>query len=106
MSYVVSRLLPQVTAHLPADRVAVGAIRLDGITLPLVCEPIVSADWRSARHFYVVYAGGEPTCYYSPAAFRRLVRQHRAVVVAGSHTTVGSSTVGSPTSIRRREVTA
>ena len=87
MSYVVSGLLPQVTRHLPPGLAPDGAVTAAGATLPVVCEPIVSADWTSARRYYVAYAQGEPACYWTPAAWRRLVRQRRAVIVAGAHLT-------------------
>ena len=86
MSYVVSGLLPQVTAHLPPGAHPAGVVRIEtGATLPVVFEPIVTADWRSTRQFYVVYADGEPACYYTAARWRRLVVGHRAWVLAGAH---------------------
>ena len=83
--YVVERLLPQVLAHLPAGKSAVGAVvrmTADGpVTLPLTCEHLVDRGFRSCRPYYVLWSEGEPAEYLSPALFRRLVRAHRAFVV-------------------------
>ena len=82
MSYIVSGLLPQVRAHLPAGADAAGAVTAAGVTLPVAFQQIDTGDWRSRRCFYVCYAEGEPACYWTPAAWRRLVRRRRAVIVA------------------------
>ncbi|MEM7789268.1 MAG: hypothetical protein AAF594_16235 [Bacteroidota bacterium] len=86
--YVLTAVLPQVRAHAPPGAIIAGVLTVPGLdgqpaaSVPLVYERLVVGEFASVRPFYVAFCEGEPAEYFSPAAFRRLVRQHRAFVVA------------------------